>query len=97
MAAYVIANYRITKPEAYSAYPRAVVPTLAAYGAEIVVADYGIEAVEGQPGNVTVIAKFPSKEVARAWNDSPEYQAIIRLRTDNTEGFLLFADGFARP
>ncbi|MEO6028952.1 MAG: DUF1330 domain-containing protein [Candidatus Binatia bacterium] len=97
MAAYLIANYRITNPEAYGAYPSAVLPTLAAHGAEILVADYASEAIEGQPSSVTVVARFPSKEAARAWYDSPEYQAIVRLRTDNTEGFLVLADGFVMP
>ena len=40
--------------------------------------------------------KFPSKEALRAWYDSPEYQEIIHLRTDNTEGFVVFAEEFVR-
>ena len=39
MAAYLIANYRITNPEAYRAYPPAVLPTLATHGAEVLAAD----------------------------------------------------------
>ncbi len=97
MSAYVVASYRITNPEPYWAYPPAVLPTLAAHGGEILVADYGSEPIEGQPPSVTVVARFPSKEAARAWYDSPEYQAIVRLRTDNTEGFLLLANGFVMP
>ena len=94
MAAYIIANYKITNPEAYQAYPAAVWPTLAAYGAELVVADPESEVMEGFSGHMTAILKFPSKEDARTWYNSPEYQAAIHLRTDNSEGFLLFADGF---
>lgn len=94
MAAYLIANYRITHPEAFAAYPPAVVPTLLAHGAEILVADYDSEAVEGQPSSVTIVIKFPSKEAARIWYASREYQEILHLRTDHSEGFLLFADGF---
>lgn len=97
MAAYLVANYRITDPEAYGAYPPAVIPTLVAHGAEILVADYGSAMVEGTASSVTIVVKFASKEAARAWYDSPEYQAIIRLRTDNTEGFLLLTDGFVMP
>jgi len=97
MAAYLIANYRITNPEAFAAYPPAVVPTLLAHGAETLVADYDCEAVEGQPSSVTIVLKFPSKEAARTWYASREYQEIIRKRTDNSEGFLLFADGFVMP
>lgn len=97
MAAYLVANYRITNSEAYGAYPRAVVPTLAAHGAEILVADYKTEVVEGQASSVTVVIRFPSKGAARAWYDSPEYQEIVHSRTDNSEGVLVFADAFAMP
>ncbi len=94
MACYLIANYRITNPEGYKEYSSAVVPVLQRAGAEILVADYAAEPVEGSPANVMIVLKFASKEAARAWYESPEYQAIIHLRTDNTEGSMVFADGF---
>ena len=97
MSGYLIANYNITNPEGYQAYTAAVVPTIMAHGGEILVAGPGSEAVEGEPGTVTVILKFPSKEALRGWYDSPEYQAILHLRTDNSEGHLVFADGFVAP
>ncbi|MFQ5691297.1 MAG: DUF1330 domain-containing protein [Gemmatimonadota bacterium] len=97
MAAYLVANYRITNSESYAAYPPAVVPTLASHDAEILVADYESEALEGDPSSVTVVLRFPSKEAARAWYDSPEYQSIVHLRTDNSQGFVVLTEEFARP
>ena len=97
MAAYLIANYRITNPTAYVLYPTAAIPTLAAYGAEVLVADLESEVVEGQPSSVTIVVKFPSKQAARSWYLSAEYQAIVKSRTDNSEGFLLFANEFVMP
>ncbi len=97
MAGYLIANYNITNPEGYQSYLAVVVPTIVAHGGEILVAGDGSEAVEGNPGPITVVLKFPSKEALRGWYDSPEYQKIIDRRTDNTEGFLLFAETFAMP
>lgn len=97
MSAYLIANYKITNPEEYKFYVPAVMPTLEAYGVEVLVADYDTEVVEGTPSNVSVILRFPSKEAARAWYNSPEYQAVIHHRADNTEGFLVFADQFSPP
>ncbi|MCZ6805116.1 MAG: DUF1330 domain-containing protein [Proteobacteria bacterium] len=41
--------------------------------------------------------KFPSMEALRGWYDSSEYQEIIALRTDNTEGGLVFANEFVIP
>ena len=97
MAGYLIANYSVTNPDGYQAYIAAVGPTIATRGGEILVAGPGSEAVEGEPGPITVVVKFPSKEALRAWYDSPEYQKIIHLRTDNTKGSVVFADGFVMP
>jgi len=97
MAGYLIANYQITNEEGYQSYIASVGPTIAAHGGEILVAGPGSEAIEGNPGAVTVVLKFPSKEALRGWYESAEYQEIINLRTDNTEGLLVFADEFVMP
>ena len=97
MAGYLIANYSVTNPEGYQAYIASVGPTLEAHGGEILVAGPGSEGVEGEPRPVTVVLKFPSKEALRGWYDSPEYQEIIHHRTDNTDGFVVFADQFVMP
>ena len=97
MAGYLIANYSINNVEGYQAYIAVVGPTIVAHGGEILVAGEGSEPVEGTPGPVTVVLKFPSKDALRTWYESPEYQEIVHLRTDNTEGFLVFADEFVMP
>lgn len=97
MTAYVIANYNITNAEGYQSYVGGVGPTIIGHGGEILVAGPGSEIVEGTPGAVTVILRFPSMEAARGWYDSPEYQEIIALRTDNTEGGMVFANEFVMP
>ncbi|MFQ5982663.1 MAG: DUF1330 domain-containing protein [Woeseiaceae bacterium] len=96
-AGYVVANFRITDPKAYASYPPAAVPTLIDNGAQILVADLESEAIEGQPDHVTLVIRFPSKDAARAWYSSAEYQDIIHLRTDNIEGQIVLADAFAAP
>lgn len=97
MPAYLVANYRVTNPEGYALYTAAVRPTLAAHGAELLVADHATEVMEGGAQPSTIVLKFASKEAAIAWYHSPEYQAIIHHRIDNTDGILVFADGFAMP
>ncbi len=97
MAAYIVANYRVTNPEAFKAYAPSVLPTLLAHGAEVLVADVESEAIEGEPARVTIVTKFPSKEAARAWYDSAEYQEVIHLRTNNSEGFITLTNEFVMP
>ena len=92
MAAFMVFNYRITDQDAYQPYLEKVVGTLKAHGAEILVADFESEVIEGDPGHVTVVLKFASKDAARGWFDSPEYQAIVSLRTDNSKGIGVLAN-----
>lgn len=86
MSAYLVANFELTKREGFKSYVPAVFPTLEAHGAEILVADYESEPLEGEPGSMTVVIRFKSKEALNSWYHSPEYQKIIHLRTDNSKG-----------
>jgi uncharacterized protein (DUF1330 family) len=93
MAGYFVANYKITDQAQYKEYLAAVGPSLTAHGAERVIVDRDSELLEGSAGEVTVVLRFPSKAAARAWYDSPEYQAIVHLRTDSSEGVGVLAEG----
>lgn len=93
MAGYFIANYTITNQAEYKQYLAAVGPVLEAYGAESIVIDRDCELLEGSAGQVTVVLRFATKSAAEAWYESPEYQAIRNLRTGNTEGIGVIAEG----
>ena len=97
MTAYFIASYRITDPAGYEPYVPAVIPTLQSHGCEVLAADYASQAIEGEPNAVTVILKFATNEAAMAWYNSPEYQAIKHLRTDNSEGTAVLVDQWSPP
>ncbi|HEX4091714.1 MAG TPA: DUF1330 domain-containing protein [Streptosporangiaceae bacterium] len=93
MAGYFVANYTITNQAGYKEYLAAVGPTLEAHGAERIVVDRDSELLEGSAGQVTVVLKFATKSAAQAWYESPEYQAIVHLRTDSSEGVGVIAEG----
>jgi uncharacterized protein (DUF1330 family) len=97
MSAYLIYSYTVTNPDAYQAYPPAAMPTLAGHDVEVLVADYDSEAKEGAPAPVTVVLRFESKDAAEAWYECEAYQAIKRLRTENTNGFVVLCEGFVMP
>lgn len=86
MSAFLVACYDITNPEGYEPYPAAVAPTLVPFGGELIAADFESERVEGEPRSVTVIVKFPSKDMARQWYASEAYQKVLPLRANNSEG-----------
>ena len=93
MAGYFIANYTITNQAGYKEYLAAVGSSLAAHDAENIVVDRGSELLEESAGQVTVVLRFATKAAAQAWYESPEYQAVRHLRTDNTEGIAVIAEG----
>jgi uncharacterized protein (DUF1330 family) len=93
MAGYFVANYTITNQAGYKEYLAAVGPTLEAHGAEFIVVDRDSELLEGSAGQVTIVLRFATKAAAEAWYKAPEYQAIKHLRTDNTDGIGVIAEG----
>jgi uncharacterized protein (DUF1330 family) len=97
MSGYAVVNYTITNPQGYEAYLPAAMPTLGAYNAEVLVADYTSEAKEGSPGHVTVVLRFETKDAARAWYESEAYEAAKGHRTNNAEGIFVICDGFVMP
>ncbi|HEV2533284.1 DUF1330 domain-containing protein [Phenylobacterium sp.] len=80
-AAYVINQIRITDPDRYMTYAKAALPTIHAYGGEILVRGGAPESLAG-PGDVdrVVLIRFESRQQARAWRTSPEYTAILPIR-----------------
>lgn len=94
MAHFLVANFEVIKSEGYKAYLRGVMPTLKAHDAEILVAEYESEALEGQPGKITMVFRFASKEALYGWYNSPEYQKMIHLRADSTKGIAVSAGEF---
>lgn len=92
MAAYFVAQYVVNNPDLYREYQAGAGPTIQASGAELVAFDVAAETVEGTPpGPQTVIIKFESTEAAKAWYNSPEYQAVVGKRLEATSGFAVIS------
>jgi uncharacterized protein (DUF1330 family) len=95
MAVYVIVGYDITDPEGFEGYVPGVVPLLQKHRAEILVADYESEPLEGEPRKVNVVLKFPSAEAARNWYNDPAYGPVKQVRLDTTQGgYIVLAKEF---
>jgi uncharacterized protein (DUF1330 family) len=92
MAAYFIAQYVVKDPKLYREYQVAAAPTIQASGGELVAFDVAAETIEGKPpGPHTVIVRFDSAEAAKAWYQSPAYQAAVGKRLAATEGFAVIS------
>src|SRR5207302_6897848 len=78
---YVIAEVEVTDTAAFAKYGAAVPGTLAPFNGQFLVRGGKIQAVEGDaPKQRFVVIAFDSVEKARAWEDSPAYEAIKPIR-----------------
>lgn len=76
-------------------YLRRIDQTLAPFGGRFIVHGGRSEVLEGSWTGHLVMLEFPDMDAARRWYHSPEYQAIVRLRTDNAEGDTILVEGVA--
>ena len=85
-------NFKVTNVEGFTEYRNLVGKTIADHGGEYVVADAKSVPMEGDPAHLSVVLKFPDMDALKGWYDSPEYQEILPLRLDNSEGIVTFAE-----
>lgn len=72
--------------------------TMASYELEVLVAEDNPEVIEGQVDLPrTVVLKFKSRDEAKAWYNSPDYQAIVGVRLEAAPGTAILVDEFAPP
>ncbi|WP_296746363.1 DUF1330 domain-containing protein [Mesorhizobium sp.] len=98
MTAYAVAHMRHATPGPWMAdYLGRIDATLTPFGGRFVVHGGAVEVVENDwPGHLIVI-EFPDRQHVRGWYDSPAYQAILKLRTDNSDSDVIFVDGVEYP
>lgn len=94
MPAYAAAHIRSVQmgPEIVE-YIQRIDATLSLYGGRFLSHGKTPEVVEGEwPGHLVLI-EFPDMDQARRWYHSPEYQAILPLRTEHSDGSTILLDG----
>jgi len=98
MAAYVIVSYDVVDPEGFAGYVPGVMPVLAKHGAEVLVADSGAQAMEGEKRGTYVVLRFASEEAAMGFYNDPDYAPLKKLRLDTTANSnFVIAKPFAPP
>ena len=96
--AYIVGHITVTHPEGYAQYARQVPDTIHRHGGRYIVRGGASTLLEGtQPGERHVVLEFPSLQAAQTWYRSPEYQAILALRQDNSTGQLMLVEGYDDP
>ena len=96
MAAYALAHLRTPRiNDDVLEYIERIQATLDPFGGRFLVHGAQVEVKEGPWPGTVVMVEFPGIDEARAWYDSPAYQAILPLRTNHIEGEAVIVDGVA--
>ena len=94
MTAYLVAQVRIDDEETYRRYREAVPELVDRFGGRFRVRGGELEVLEGEwPMPRLVIIEFQSRDAARRFYDSPEYQKILPLRQGASEGNVIIVEG----
>ena len=94
MTSYAIANLRdVRMGPGIVAYLERIDATLAPFEGRFIVHGGQPERVEGNWTGTLIVIEFPSQRHAKGWYDSPEYRAILPLRTENSISDTILVDG----
>lgn len=95
MTTYALAHLRnVTMGPEIVAYLQAIDATMAPFGGKFVLHGDGNKRVlEGTFSGDVIMLSFPDRKAAEDWYGSPAYQAILPLRTQNSDGDVLLIDG----
>jgi len=86
MGALMFIQAEITDPEQFLEYAKRAPELIAKHGGRYRSMRGAVEQLEGKPDNrKIVVSEWPSMEVAKAFWDSPEYQALKKIREGAAE------------
>ena len=90
---YLIAEVDVKDPATFQKYSKQVPGTLEPFGGHYLVRGGKVQALEGAAPTRSVVIVFESAEKARAWYDSPAYQAIKPIRLSSSKGRNFIVEG----
>ncbi len=96
MPGYIITHVKINDPQEFKKYQKAFAAQLESFPGRTLAATGDVEVLEGEwPQGRTAIMEFPSKEKAREWYESEQYQEISQIRFRSSESTMILLEGLA--
>jgi uncharacterized protein (DUF1330 family) len=92
---YVVAEVEVTNPETFKEYAEKTPGTIAASGGHYIIRGGKSVSIEGEPPKRFVVIQFDSVEKAKAWEDSPAYDAIKPIRHSSAKSRVFIIEGAA--
>ena len=95
MAVYIVAQITITDRETYGKYEQGFMDVFNRYDGRLLSVDENAHVLEGDWSCTrTVLAEFPSKDIALAWYNCAEYQALAPFRHMGATSKIALLEGF---
>jgi uncharacterized protein (DUF1330 family) len=94
---YWIARIDVHNMDGYKAYVAANGAVFKKYGAKFLVRGGTFEAREGTSRTRNVVLEFKDYATALACYNSPEYTALVAIRSPHSEGDLVIIEGYDGP
>lgn len=91
---YIIARVSVDDTDSYAKYAKGAFEAMGIYGARILARGGRSEALEGEARQRNVILEFDSYDQAKAYFNSPEYQAARKHRQGGSTGEFVLVEGF---
>jgi uncharacterized protein (DUF1330 family) len=94
MTVYLVVDIAVTNPVQFEEYKKLAPAAIAKYGGRYLIRGGAYEAMEGdwKPQRLTIV-EFESMEKAKAFYNSPEYQAAIKARKGAANMKMLLVQG----
>jgi uncharacterized protein (DUF1330 family) len=94
MAAYVIAEIRVTNPGGYEPYRPLAAASIARHGGRFLARGGKTVLLEGTPApERVVVIEFPDVATAQRWYQSDEYQSALKIRQAASQGRVILVEG----
>jgi len=93
MAAYVIGEVDILKPDIIKRYGAMVAAAVDEYGGRYLARGATPQVLEGGPAHRILVIEFPSVEQAQRWFQSPEYAEAKAVRQGASNLRLILIEG----
>ena len=94
---YIIARVTVEDNDAYMRYAQGALIAMKKYGARVLARGGKCEALDGEARPRNVILEFESYDQAKAYFNSPEYQAAREHRVGKSIGEFVLVEGFDGP
>jgi uncharacterized protein (DUF1330 family) len=95
MPAYIIGQVTVHDPVEFGKYLSNFMPLFTSFSGRVLVSSEDTEVIEGQwPRTRTIVFEFPTKDHAKRWYDSEEYQMLAKHRFKAATANIVLVNGF---